>query len=467
MSDALRDLQRHLLRLKAQKIGALVSQGRGPYTRLFDKQLEVVRHPSKFKTLSAGRRGAKTDTIITDFAHGMLAESGSANLYCALTIGSALKIFWKPFKKLNEQHGWGFNFNEGKHEITHPNGSWLAVGGGDTKADLEKYRGTPWRRVRIDECGSWKPSYLEYFVQEIVEPSFMDYDGDLWLAGTPGRQPVGYFYDACHSRNGFTAFHWTAKDNPFVKWQEFVHAPVTGLLARRGWTEENIVFKREYLGLWSVDPSELVYAFEQGRNVVSALPEHPYGYDYIIGFDFGVNNACAYSVVASPREYGNTVYTVETRREYGMAPSQWAPIMNEAIARWSPWKAVGDSGGLGKAFLQEYQLRYAEGFPIVPANKADRRGSIELVSDMWRTGRKKSLECNSALHSEVSTLQWDEKRENTAEGQDNDVSDADMYATKECPAFQQRALPDADPTDPPWAREPEEEDEPERSYLEI
>jgi len=420
-----------------------MSEERGPLSGLFELQREVVRSPIKFKALDPGRRGGKTDVIIRELAHGMLSEPGSANLFCALTIGSALKIFWKPFKRLNDQLGWGFRFNEGKHEVSHENGSWLAIGGGDTIADLEKYRGTPWRRVRVDECGAWKPSHLRYLIDEVIEPSFMDYDGDLWLAGTPGRQPVGYFFDACHGRNGFQHFHWTAKQNPHVNWERYVHTPVTGLLARKGWTEENPIYKREYLGLWTVDPSSLVYAFDRTRNVLSALPPHKHGYDYGVGFDFGVNNASAYSVVASPRVTGHTLITVETFRAVGLAPSEFAPIANAALKKYKPIKAVGDSGGLGKAFMQEYTLRYSD-WHIEQANKQDRRGTLEIVSDMWRSGAKKSLENNDVLHTELSTLQWDEDRENTAEGQDNDVSDADMYISKEMPAFLNREQDEPD-----------------------
>lgn len=457
-----------MLRIKAERVGAAVSTDRGPLSGLFPLQREVVRDPSKFKALICGRRAGKTDVIIRDFANGMLTEPGSANLYCALTIGSALKIFWKPFRKLNEQHGWGFRFNEGKHEVTHANGSWLAVGGGDSMADLEKYRGTPWRRVRVDECGSWKPSYLEYFVSEVVEPSFMDYDGDLWLAGTPGRQPIGYFYDACLGKNGFSVHRWTAEQNPHVKWHEYVFTPKTGLLARKGWTVESIIFKREYLALWSVDPSELVYAFDRIRNVVDALPPHPYGYDKVVGIDYGVNNACAYSVIASPRRFGNTIYTIECFRKSGLAPSEFADVVNEVLQRHQPWKAVGDLGGMGKAFWKEYTVRYTNGWPILPADKRERRGTLEIASDMLKTGRKKSLACNTVLHDEWSTLQWDEDRENTAEGQDNDVSDADMYGSKECPAFNQIATEEPEHNDvPPHARADEMEDEPERSYLDL
>ncbi len=435
-----------MLRLKAERVGALFTEERGPLTGLFPLQRDVVRDPAKRKALICGRRAGKTDVIIRDFAHGMLAEPGSANLYVALTITSALKIFWKPFRRLNDEHGWGFRFNEAKHEVSHANGSWLALGGGNALPDLEKYRGTPWRRVRADECGAWKPSYLQYFVREVVEPSFMDFDGDLWLAGTPGRAPVGYFYEACHGKHGFSVHRWTAEQNPHVQWRRFVYDPVNGIFALNGWNEDSIIFKREYLALWSVDPSELVYAYSHAKCVLSELPEHRHGYDYGVGFDFGVNNASAYSVVASPRITGNTIVTVESARFVGMAPSEFAAIANRVLKTYRPIRAVGDSGGLGKGFMQEYSIRYSD-WAITPANKQDRRGTLEIVSDMLGSGRKKVIEsANRDLVAEWSTLQWDEDRENTAEGQDNDVSDADMYISKEMPAFLQRAT---DPEKPP------------------
>jgi len=472
LDPALAALQRHVLSLKARRLGALgFGSGRGPLSTLFPKQREVVDHPSKRKVLICGRRAGKTDVIIKDLANGMLEEPNSANLYCALTIGSALNIFWKPFRRLNDQHGWGFVFNEAKHQISHPNGSWLAIGGGDKLRDLEKYRGTPWRRVRVDESGAWRPSLLQYFVREILEPAFMDFDGDVWLAGTPGRQCFGYFYESCLGKNGFEVFRWTAADNPHVRWQSFIHHPKTGVLAVNGWTEDNPIFKREYLALWSVDPSELVYAFDRTRNVVNALPECRFGYGTIVGFDFGVNNACAYSVIKYPLRVGNWMCTVETYKAHGLAPSQFAPIANEVLNRVRPDKAVGDSGGLGKAFLQEYSIRYSD-WVIVPADKRERRGTIELVSDMLRTGRKLVLEGNDDLINEWSTLQWDEDREDVAEGLDDDVSDADMYGSKECPSFLHQAADEPEP-ESAWERVQRERqrqremDEAEGHYLEV
>jgi hypothetical protein len=464
-AEALAALQRRVLALKAARVGVSLGLKPGPLSLLFTEQADLARDPSKFKVALCGRRAGKTLAAVCDLAQGMLDTPGSANLYVALTIGSALKIFWKPFRQLNEKHKWGFKLNEATHEIRHPNGSWLVVAGGDTRADLEKYRGTPWARVRIDECGSWRPSYLHYFVEEVLEPSFMDFGGDLWLMGTPTRQAWGFFHDACTGKlPGYSVHRWTAAVNPHVDWQGFVHGKL-GLLARRGWTEENTIFKREYLAIWSVDPEELVYAFNRNRCLVDALPPHKHGYDYVVGVDYGVNNACAYSVIASPRKVGNTIYTVEVFRRHGMAPSEFADVLNELFERVRPWKIVGDLGGLGKGFWKEYTVRYTNGWPILPANKQDRRGTIEIVSDMLLTGRKLSLRANEPLHSEWATLQWDEDRENTADGQDNDVSDADMYASKECPAFLQRDRDEPEAELPTYLTRDEQDEPPARSYL--
>lgn len=420
-----------------------------PYTdsgtlgHLFPRQLDAVRDERKFKALLCGGRAGKTTTAIYELAHGMLSEPGSANLYVGQTLTSARDIFWRPFCDANDRHGWGFSPNHALHTMEHGNGSWLLCAGAETERELEKRRGVPWRRVRIDECGAHRPTYLQYFVEQVIEPRLMDHDGDLWLMGTPTRQSYGYFYDiTTGAQPGWGVHKWTAAENPHVKFEAFV----AEMLERRGWTRDNPIFRREYLAEWIADVDALVYRFLRGRNVIGELPQlMPHdSWARVMGLDFGVGDATAAVVLAYPRSYGRAVYVQHCWSERGLAPSDAVEKLRPIVERFKPEVIVGDVGGMGKAYQAEWNKRI-RGIEMRAANKSDKRGTLEFVSDALHTAVSTgdvtrdrgllSLDGNEHLHREWATLQWDEDRQDIAEGQDDDVADAAMYAWKACPAY--------------------------------
>jgi hypothetical protein len=455
-----RILHAAVLREFARRSGAL--RKNPPRALMFEQQLRVVDDQARFKALLCGGRAGKTSTMIFDFADGMALDPHTPNLYVGQTRTSAEDIFWRPFCLANDTLGWGFKTNETKKLATHPNGSWLLCAGADDRRELEKRRGTPWKRVRIDECGAQRPSYLKYFVEQVIEPRLMDHNGDLWLAGTPGITPAGYFFEVTTGKvPGYSVHKWTAKDNPHVDFEKFVYEPVKGLLARRGWTEDNPIFQREYLAEWSVDTERLVYRFARERNAqLRALPKLQRGarWVYVLAFDFGFGDATAWAVLAYSAPYGNTVYVVESGRVLGKAPSEVATLIEALRVKYRPSRMVGDVNGLGKGYAVEYALRF--GHVIEAADKKEKRASLEVVSDMLFTGLLQSISgANDALENEWATVVWDEEREDVAPGQDDDVSDAAMYGAKICPAFlQRREAPMPDPT-PTWARDPGPEDD--------
>jgi hypothetical protein len=434
------------------------STSSGPLEQLFARQREVVEDRERpFKALLCGRRAGKTRTALFDFASGMLSEPGSVNLYVALSLSSAREILWIPFREASDKHGWGFRFDESKSIVSHANGSRLLVRGADDVRSLEKLRGAGFRRVRIDECGAHRPSYLQYLVEQVLEPTLMDSGGDIWLLGTPTRQSAGYYHDVTTGKLGGWAVHrWTAQLNPHVQFDKFV----AGVLLRRNWTADNPNFRREYLAEWTVDPSFLVYRFSRERNVVAELPRLARGDEWVtvMGLDFGVCDATACTVLRFPRRFGRGIYVVDFWKQTGLAPSEAADRVRHTRERWSPVShLIGDVGGMGKAFQAEWNRRNP-GIAMEAANKQEKRGTLEFVSDLLYTARHAeqakdthglmSLDRpeHDELHSEWATLQWNEDRDDIADGQDDDGSDSAMYGVKRSPAF---ANKDQLPADPP------------------
>ena len=450
-----------------------------PRDLMTPRQREVIDRPGRFKVLLVGRRGGKTIGAVTHAAEAM--RSGrSMLLYLAKTIGSAREIMWEPFKQLNRDHDWGFRFIESPHPIvTHPNGSRMLVRGIDDKEELEKLRGPSFDHIYIDECGTHKPSMLKYLIEEVLDATLMDRaESTLWLLGTPTVQAHGHFYKASTGLDdgegvvlGYERFHWTASENPHVNFDRHVFDPKDGVLVRRGWTTDTPAFRREYLAEWIVETERRVFRFERARNVLPALPQltHTDSWFKVLALDFGVNDAFAFSRLQSPKAYGRATYVTKAFSKRGLAPSQAADIIAREVESFEPDALVGDSGGIGKAFLQEYHLRYPKLKAITPAEKSEKRTALEWCSDamfcaarppkhgMDDVGQHAGLfvvdtgdGATATLQRQLASLLWDEDREDIAEGQDDDEAMTAVYGYRRMRAFRNATEPDAPKQEYPW-----------------
>jgi hypothetical protein len=195
-----------------------------------------------------------------------------------------------------------------------------------------------------------------------------------------------------------------------------------------------------------IDSERKVYRFDRARNVVPSLPPLADGDSWmrVLGLDFGVGDATAAAVVAAPRKYGRDAYVQHSWQKTGLAPSDAATLIWRTVNQFAPDLIVGDVGGLGKAFWAEWNKRFPH-IVMKAADKRDKRGTLEIVSDLLHTASSAGsfserrgllvLDDNVELIGQWIGLQWDEKRGDIAEGQDDDLADAAMYAIKELPCY--------------------------------
>jgi hypothetical protein len=422
----------------------------------FEKQRELWEDPSKSKVAFCGRRAGKTLGWCLDATDAMANNPRSLVLYIGLTKDAAKDIIWRAYEELNDEYGWGLKFR-GELRAYHPNGSQFVIMGANTIRELEKARGPQKIAMAIvDECQSHKPFNLQYLVEEVLEPGMMDIGGTLCLSGTPGLVPSGFWYDVTMGqRRGWSVHSWTAADNPHVQFDEFIRA----LKERRGWDDQNPILRREYFREWIRDESKLVYPFDSSRNTVEILPNTDDGeWSIILSMDYGYVHSTAWCVLGYPR-YDHKVYIFRSFKRAGQTPTDVADTTRKLIDEWNPDYIIGDLSGLGKAYSMQFEQKF--GISIKPANKKDKRGTIEFVADALRTGTILSHERNETLHKEWGSLVWDELHEDIAEGQDDHEADAAMYGYKETPAYLNQLAPPRHETDglPPHVKRDYEDHE--------
>ena len=392
---------------------------------LFGPQKNFVTDPSRFKNALCSRRAGKS----WGSSAGLLeAASSTPDTYCpyiSLTRKSAKRIIWRILKAHNEVYGLGGNVSEGELSITLPGRSEVFCVGADQDNFVDRIRGIPIKRVIIDEAQSFRSDVLEYLIDEVITPALMDHDGDVWLIGTPGPTPIGYFYDCTQGdQKGWSRHYWTVFDNPHIPKAKSM---LEEFLERRGWSIDHPTIQREWFGRWVFDKDATVYKFQPSKNIYDRLPRDR-EWIKILGVDFGYNDKTAFAVLAysphDPRVF------IEYCRGYGqMIPSAICTYAKKLMEATGAVKVICDTGGLGKSIAEEMRIRYH--LPVEPAEKKEKMANIELFNGDLISGNIKINKKNKELMHQMQTLTKDDKGMEDPH-LPNDLCDAVLYPYRFC-----------------------------------
>lgn len=442
------------------------------------KQRAFALDPGRRVVARVARGGGKTTGATARFVLRMLKTPGARCLYIATTGDQAEELMWRPLKDLCEKLGIDASFNETKRRcVFNKNKASIRLVGADNKREIEKLRGIPFHEVGVDESASYPTQLLEHLLFRIIGPRLGDHNGVLFLIGTPGHILNGPFYEA--SRPGSDiARPWDDRDLPeyegwkrwsFHSWTLRDGAETVPAMRRlwaealiekeaNGWSDDNPVWLREYLGQWAADDSEHVFKYrphcddgapfnqwDPPRNHIgfAELPDGFDDYQYSYGMDMGHSDPFALEVFAySPSDDHKRLWHVYEFNQPGMYARTIAELLigkdldHEnlgGVIGCSGWPdaLVADTAGLGGSFLDELSNVY--GIKVKPATKKDKHDSIELFNGDLVDGRIKILK-GSKLEDQLLTLQWAEDdfgklREH--KGMRNDCSDAAIYARRE------------------------------------
>jgi len=343
---------------------------------------------------------------------------------------------------LNAQWQLGLDFHESDLTVDWPGGGRVWVTGCPDTSHAEVYRGPAYRRVAIDEAGSF-PAYIRTLVSDILDPALMDWDGELALIGSPGISPDGLFYDATAASDTSWSVHtWSVLDNPYVREPA---AYLERVLRDNKWSADHPTYVREYLGRWVEDSSMRVYHIP--HNALAFDVPRTDGWHYVLSIDIGSSEyhpTTAFSLLAyHPRELA--AYVVRSWCEAGMTPSSIAERIKEIMSAYSIESIVMDPGGLGGAYVKEMNERHA--LPVEPAEKASKRAYQEMLNGDLKTGRLKLIERDTAgLREEAKVLAWKTPAKLEEGEQPNHECDAMLYGWRRCRQYLSVAPVEKDPS---------------------
>jgi hypothetical protein len=365
-----------------------------PVDLAFGQQREAIECHEPFVVFCCSGRSGKSRGAVLKWLEVAERKPGELSCFIALTLAQAERIAWRQLKRVDKELGLGLKFNKGDHTISHPNGATLILLGANRDDLIDVLRGTPFAFVYFDEAAFFREGLLKQAVEDALLIRMMDLQGEMWVASTPGYVKAGYHYELVSGRKpGWRMFHWTYLDNPHLPelpWEpDDMKRRLLRIEAARkirevnGWNEDSPSYVRDWLGRYTDDLESLVYAFRPEIHYVDDMPPSWYTnrerWHTVLGIDFGSTNATAWTVLAFEK-HSPIVYVVETRKEYGMAPSLTADVTKTYIDTYHPDVVIGDSAA--KGYIDEHRIRHQ--IAIELADKQGKRAHQMLLNDALR-----------------------------------------------------------------------------------
>ncbi len=320
----------------------------------------------------------------------------------------------------------GVHWNDKEKRFTFPSGATLTFGYLDTERDRYRYQGAELQFIGFDELTQFPEQWYRYLLSRLRRLSGGP-NAPVPLRARGASNPGGLghdwvrrrFVDSTSPRAFVPA---SLADNPFLD-----RAAYTLALEQLDPTTRAQLLE----GSWIRDAGGLVYGrYDETRNTIAKPPTLT---SHLLGIDYGYNDATAFAVMGW-RENDPCIYVVEAYKRTGLTPSDAAEEVQRLEDRYHFAKIVGDTGGLGKGYVEEARRRFS--LPIEQAEKNNKRGYIDLLNGDLARGRVRLVTGACApLVAEWLELPWTEDRQKEAEGFDNHCSDAALYAWRATTAF--------------------------------
>lgn len=418
--------------------------------------IDSARAGYKYLSLRCPRRAGKSFGATSLALWWGEKYPGSRILIISLTLKSTKENYWSGAPggifKQNAVYGLGLKYNNTDLTWLHENGSRGRLAGAETIADIERIRGAMAEAdvAIVDECKSFAPDLLTELIRDVLQPGLMTRDGLMVLGGTPGSIPVGTFFEATSETartdggrptcilagtEPGTAYEklsetemadlwrlhtWTIEDNTGAK-RQWVRALADK--KRAGWEDDHPVWRREYLGEWVTDSTDLVYSWaayknepgfvtwhpERTKENPSGLAPHEGPWRFVLGIDLGFEDDSAF-VLAAYSETLKQIRHVYDFKAPGMTLDDFFEEIFTIIEKYGrPDAIVADTAGGGSKMLIE-TLNQRYGLGIEPAKKTEKQDHIELVNSDFARGRIKIIPGSDLAH-ELAGLQWDLSRD--------------------------------------------------------
>jgi hypothetical protein len=402
----------------------------------FDKEADFVRDPARLKAACTTRRAGKTVADAAALLISAIDNPDTMSVFSTLTREMARDLVWSRLMRIREEYSLGGDTNDTLLRWELPNKSIVKCFGAKDRRDIDKMRGLSRVKLAVVDEAQSIGRHLEYMIDEVIEPFMVDVSGCIALTGTPGPIPQGYFYDLCTVPGRASVHRWTLHDNKFLG--EDPNVFLARLRARRGITEMDAGYRREYCGEWVVDMNALVFPWSQRNHYTEAdLPTRG-KWTYVMGVDVGVEDADAIAIEGWTDGDPHLWHVAEFVQNH-QSHAEMMGRVKALCEKYRPIKIVCDPAGGGKRLIED--LRREHRLPIEAAEKTKKIDAIMVVADWLRTGAWR-IKDDSALQADMLRIEWDPDARGVKVGKSfhSDIADASLYAAREARHYRARPL---------------------------
>lgn len=356
--------------------------------------------------------------------------------YHALLLRRTYPDLGLPGAIMDRAHTWlrgtAAQWNDRDKRYTFPAGSVLQFGYCDTPGDLDRYKSAEFHFIGIDEVTEWPEPWYRFLFSRLRRVVGFDVPMRMRSATNPdgpGQEwvreryaiPLDEVVTAPIRANENRLFlPARAEDNPTLDLEAYELS-----LAQLGPAK----YEQLRWGRWVRDSEGLVYRIRDAH-VIDIAPRCT---RHVLAIDYGFNDSIAF-VVWGWREDDPTTYALMAEKVAGLIPSAAAERTAEINASYPFEAIVGDTGGLGKGYVEEARMRFR--LPIEPAEKTNKRGYIELFNGELDRGRIQFVRgATDCYLNEARKLPWDKERKLPASGFEDHACDAGLYGWRRARAY--------------------------------
>lgn len=385
-------------------------------------------------TVLAPRRWGKTEGIIRYACR--LADRLSARriAYIGQEKQKAQSLVFEMFDDLNDVKKFRAKKNQQKGFIRWRNRSILSIHGTDKPKSMRMLRGFKFDLIIVDEAQDFCYINVDELINRVLIPCLQDRRGRIFMAGTPGEESRGYFYE-CMVEKIHTMWHTVQGkqfENPWTAAQA-LEDEETYKLANPN-VEEEAWFLREHRGIWVPDVRNNVVRLRDSINFLHSWTPKS-GDKYFLGIDWGFTDPSAYVLACIPEGCEYFLYLEAYTRDQMLLHDHLEKLA-EYTARYPGITIVADPGGSGKALLVEMQKN---GYNIENAEKKEKRHFVETVNSEASLGLIKVYNLANPSRPKESpiAIQWSElvRKRNPRtgeweEGKPRHIHDGAIYARR-------------------------------------
>lgn len=363
--------------------------------------------------LISARRFGKTEGVLR-YAGEQCTRVSRTTVRCLYQNRTDAKdIAWPILEDLAEAYGWDCEFHQVELACKFTNGSVIKLYGADDEKKFRKFKGQKNDIVFIDEAQDFRAD-LQKLVQWLL-PGLADRGGRLFMCGTPGWQPVGYFFEVQRGDHPeWAVIRGTPFENPHTR--EALQKQLDIYRRANPDIDQEPWIQREYFGIWVVDTRKNVVRISPELNYLHQWKPHPQD-RFVLGIDWGDSGTAFVIGTYNPTAHPWLIF-LEAHLAEEELPHQWLTRVRDYQRRYPGLNIVADPGGISKTHVREF--REVHGVPIINADKRDRQAQIEMVNSDASLGlikifhrqgaTKDSSGTEHSMHPEDSPIarQWSE-----------------------------------------------------------